>query len=421
METNTKKFVLFSSSRQNKSEKKKRSVKKTVLILSIIVVLLSGLYCTAMFSNIPFIEKWRDLYIETAMDTLNHKWLATFFIPGSVIDGVLSNKQAVIDAQQQLESSWNPDGTATGQLKPNDTLEDFLKLFDELDKTSFNNYVSNNPDVLINGYGNLLINKAGLNDTGTSIYTTCGDQVLAIDAANGILIVKVTGDGYVGKLAIAKFASKVKLGVSEKLGSYGQTVQKIAENNNGVLAINASGFTDNEKKGNGGQVVGVLIANGEMISPPVHSPYLTIGFSKDDHLNIGVPIDKVDYRDAVEFVPALIVNGINVIKNKNLVNGSMGFGMQPRTVIGQKADKTVLMLTIDGRQIGYSLGCTVVECANILLRYGAYQAANLDGGSSTVMYYRGQVITKPANGIDYGRYVPDAFYVEYTGTPEKAK
>lgn len=419
------KIVLVSSKskkppiiKTKKIEKSKGSPKKTVLILTVIAVLLTGIYCTAMFSNIPGIKKWRDLYIETAMDTLSHKWLATFFIPISVIDGVMANKEAIIEDQQDLQSSWEPVESTDEQATPENTMTDntlaeFLNLYNELDESSFNEYITKNLNLIKNGYDKLLINETALTSDGTPIYTTNGDQVLAIDAENGLLIVEVKGEGYVGKLAIVKDPSQVKLGVSKLLGEYGQTVAKIAENNNAVLAINASGFTDDEKKGNGGEVVGLLISKGEKLSDPVRSPYLTIGFSVDDQLNIGVPITKIEYRDAVEFVPALIVNGEEVIKDKKLVNGSMGFGLQPRTVIGQKADGTVFFLTIDGRQIGYSLGCTVVECADILMEYGAYQAANLDGGSSTVMVYRGEVITKPANGISYGRFVPDAFIVEY--------
>lgn len=414
MTTTKRKFVLFSSKgRDEKTAGKKGSVKRKMLILSVIFAILAGLYCGAVFSNIPVIKKWRDIYIETAMDTLSHKWLATFFIPQFVIDEVIARKEAVLEEQQNIESSWEPVVTeVTPSPAPEDPMVKFLLRYTELDKTSFSAFVNKNPQVLKNGFDKILINEAGLDDNGTTIYTTNGDQVLVIDAANDLLIVKVVGEGYVGRLAIIKTPSKVKLGVSKLLGTYGQTVQKIAEDNNAVLAVNASGFTDDERKGNGGEVVGLLIASGKLLHAPVHSPYLTIGFSMDDRLNIGISNDKLTYRDAVEFVPALIVNGEAVIKDKKLVNGSMGFGMQPRTVIGQAIDGTVFLLAVDGRQVGYSLGCTVVECADILMGYGAYQAANLDGGSSTVMVYRGEVITKPANGIAYGRYVPNAFIVE---------
>lgn len=422
----TKKHDLFKSKSAGQATAKRWKPKtKRIIIAAVAAILLVMLYCTAMFSNIPFIKKWRNIYIETAMDTYSHKWLATFFIPESVINDAMALKEEVLKQQQELHSSWEPVASPSPSPSPSeqpetdDSLKQFLRLFGELDALSFTEYIKQYPEFAADGYDHMLINKAGLKDDGTSILTTNGDRVLAIDAENGLLIVEVKGDGYYGKLAIVNDASKVHLGVSQHLGSFGQTVQKIAENNNAVLAINASGFTDDEKRGNGGEVVGLLISDGTMISRPVRSPYLTIGFSFDNHLNIGVPIEKLDYRDAVEFVPALIVNGEAVIKDKKLVNGSMGFGLQPRTIIGQTVDGKVLMLTIDGRQIGYSIGCTVVQCADMLLEYGAYQAANLDGGSSTIMVYRNEVITRPANGIPHGRYVPDAFYVESADSTEE--
>ena len=109
MATQLRKLVIFSrKSKKNTAENKKGPVKKRLLALGIIVALLAGIYCTAVFSNIPFIKKWRDIYIETALDTYSHKWLATFFIPKSIIDGVMANKEAVIASQQNLKSSWEP-------------------------------------------------------------------------------------------------------------------------------------------------------------------------------------------------------------------------------------------------------------------------------------------------------------------------
>ena len=67
------------------------------------------------------------------------------------------------------------------------------------------------------------------------------------------------------------------------------------------------------------------------------------------------------------------------------MQGSYGWGMQPRSALGQTKDGEVLLLVVDGRQMGYSLGCTVSDCADILLRHKAYQANNLDGGSSAIM------------------------------------
>lgn len=413
MTTQSKKLVFFSrKSKKNTAENTKKPVKRRLLTLGIIVALLAALYCTAVFSNIPLIKKWRDIYIETAMDTYSHKWLATFFIPKSIIDSVMANKEAVIASQQDLKSSWEPvvvnpaeSAVVPAAEEPDRTLTEFLKKYDEIDEKSFTDYTSKSPNLIKDGYDKLLINEAGPDRDGTPIYTKIGDQVLIIDAENGILVVKVKGEGFAGNLAFVKDPANVRLGVAATLGEYGQTVQQIAKNNNAVLAINASGFADPEWKGNGGSVVGLLIAGGKLYNNPIKNGYLNVGFSYDDRLYIG--LDKSEYRDAVEFIPALIINGVKV------TDGSVGFGIQPRTAIGQKEDGTVLLLTVDGRQIGHSLGCTVGDCADILLKYGAVQASNLDGGSSTIMVYKGEVINKPSSTTNAGRLVPDAFIVDY--------
>lgn len=398
--------------------------RKRALTAAIVVAVAASLYLTAVYANIPFIKKWRDIYIETAMDTYTHKWLATFFIPKSVIDEVMEKKAAVIEAQQELESSWYDydelpylifaDAFASFETENlSDSAKLFFKRFPFIDPVSFERYLDVNPELLSEGYGKLLFNEADAAVRTTLPVTVHGDRILVVDSENGIVIAEVTGEGFVGKLALVTNPAQVRLGVSKYLGKIGQTVEQIAKSNDSVLAVNASGFSDPEWKGNGGVVVGLLIKDGEILSQPVKNGYLNIGFARDDRLYIGMPVDEADYRDAVEFMPALIING------KNVTDGSTGFGIQPRTTIGQSADGTVMLLTVDGRQIGYSLGCTVGDCAEILAEYGALQASNLDGGSSTVMVYRGEVINKPSSTTNAGRLVPNAFIVDYAENIKK--
>ena len=66
-----------------------------------------------------------------------------------------------------------------------------------------------------------------------------------------------------------------------------------------------------------------------------------------------------------------------------------------------------MFLVIDGRQI-HSLGATLRDVQDVLLKYGAYTAANLDGGSSTTMYYNGKVINRPSDALGE-RAVPSVF------------
>ena len=117
---------------------------------------------------------------------------------------------------------------------------------------------------------------------------------------------------------------------------------------------------------------------------------------------------SANLRIPIEFHPSLIING------ENTIEGTGGWGLNPRTFIGQKQDLTTLIVVIDGRQLGYSpFGAALNECSELMQQYGAYQAQNLDGGSSSVMYYNGNVITKPSNKVKngVGRKIPDVFMV----------
>ena len=81
--------------------------------------------------------------------------------------------------------------------------------------------------------------------------------------------------------------------------------------------------------------------------------------------------------------------------------------------IGQAKDGTVIMMVVDGRQM-HSFGISIERCGEIMEQYGAYQASMLDGGSSSVMVYRGREITSPTtlSQNEEGRYLPDAFLVK---------
>lgn len=408
----------------NRQLQARRRRMQRVAIALIALLVLSWLYIIAVFSDIPFIKKWRDIYIETAMDTYSHKWLATFFIPEFVIDEVMDKKEAFIKSQKTLETSWfqyselpylifkdAPKNLGADDMSDTNTV--FYKRFPFVDSASLERYIAARTELLADGYDKLLINEASAKNRSELPVTIHGDPVLVLDSENGIVIAEVSGDGFVGKLAFVTNPAQVRVGVSKHLGNVGQTVEQIARNNDAVLAINASGFADPEWHGNGGIVVGLLIKDGQILSQPVNNGYLNIGFSRDNRLYIGVPVEEAGYRDAVEFMPALIING------KNVTDGFTGFGIQPRSAIGQAADGTVMLLTVDGRQIGYSLGCTVGDCAEILDKYGALQASNLDGGSSTIMVYRGKVINRPSSTTNAGRLVPDAFIVDYAKNLKK--
>ena len=109
-------------------------------------------------------------------------------------------------------------------------------------------------------------------------------------------------------------------------------------------------------------------------------------------------------RDAVSFItPALIVNG----KAADILG--TGGGLNPRTAIGQRADGAVLLLVIDGRQ-SHSIGANYKDLMDVMLQYGAVNAANLDGGSSTLMVYNDQILNVCAS-LYGSRKLPTAILV----------
>lgn len=69
-------------------------------------------------------------------------------------------------------------------------------------------------------------------------------------------------------------------------------------------------------------------------------------------------------------------------------------GRNPRTAIGYTKDNDLVLVAVDGRE-GSSIGLTLVELANLMHSLGCTNAINLDGGGSTVMYVKGQIVNHP--------------------------
>jgi hypothetical protein len=72
----------------------------------------------------------------------------------------------------------------------------------------------------------------------------------------------------------------------------------------------------------------------------------------------------------------------------------------PRTAMGITQKGEVLLVTVDGRQTGLSRGVSLTEMAQILLKFGAVEGVNMDGGGSTTMSLRGGLLNSPSEGIE---------------------
>lgn len=225
----------------------------------------------------------------------------------------------------------------------------------------------------------------------------------------------IDGDKFKGHLLVIKNPKKVKVGFSEKLDGSGETTSALAKKYNASVAINAGGFIANTGKSDGskdlGTPGGVIISNGKVIHNSLKDDekICISGITKDGVLIIGnyslAEMKKLQVTEAVSFGPCLIVNG-----EKTITSGDGGWGTAPRTAIGQRKDGSILFLVVDGKYIG-RLAITLRELQDILYEYGAYNAINLDGGSSSTMYYNGGIISNPYKSSGE-RPIHSIFYVE---------
>lgn len=410
--------------------RKRRNPLKALAVFLSCLLLVEGLYFTAIYSNQPFIAKWRKIYISTAMNTLSHQWLATALIPEDVIQGVVSQQREAMAAQAGLTSAWTkePEQTpapsagststeipvtvtilpeAPEETPPVSAREAFFTLFHEIDEASMDAYLEAHPEVLDNGWENIRINEAGLNQRGTAIQTVYGEQVLAIDAPNQILLIRVEGSGYRGVLAVAKDPAQLSLQASSKLGVTGETAGTIAQDHNGVLAMTGSGFSDPNGNGNGGTLLGYAMCSGTAYGSHAASAGEKRLELHEDHLmyiyDAADPV-SADCTDAVEWSPALVIDGQDVAP-------AGWYDIQPRACIGQSDRYEILMLVVEGR-IFQSVGIDGHACTDILLRHGCMQAINLDGGASAILWYDGQYVTQCSNTGISCRTLPTVFVYE---------
>ena len=213
---------------------------------------------------------------------------------------------------------------------------------------------------------------------------------------DGVRIERRSGDTYNAHIMIVKNPAQVYMGTStEKFSTAipGKRITEVmAENPDVIAAINAGAFNDDGTASSyvGSTPLGLVMSNGNCVWTSGKQPGLEgfAGFNEDNILVVSKTnlsqseAENLKIRDGCCFGPVLIVNGE---VNLEAYNNKSGFN--PRTAIGQRADGAVIFVCIDGRQAG-SLGGTYADIINIMQEYGAVNACNMDGGSSSVMMYR---------------------------------
>ncbi len=305
-----------------------------VLIIVSFFILLYGPY-----------SGFRNFWITSSMTTMSHQYLAKWFFSDEEIEKVLAMNGVI-----EVDGS-----TDTSLIK--------IKKYNSSMKVYKNKYE---------------------------------EEILKKDEGNDLYkVINISGNSYRGYLVAIYDPSKVSLATSRYIGKRGEAITTVSKNNNAVIAINAGGFYDPDWNSNGGVPHGVVISNGKLIGDykKANVGGGIVGFDKENKLVLGKwtakeAMDK-GIRDAVEFGPYLIVNG-----KSSFVKGNGGWGIAPRTAIGQRKDGIVLFLIINGR-IPTSIGADMSDLTEIMENYGAVNAANMDGGSSTELVIKNEIINKP--------------------------
>ena len=331
-------------------KKKKKILKSTIAFIIIDIVVAACFFL--MYG--PY-GKLRNIFVTTAMNSMHHQYLAKIFFSDEAIQKILASNYFV---------TINEDANV-----------DDVKI-DTKEKQKYKDK-----------YEEELLTR----DPGNNLYK--------------ILNVKIgTASGYI--VAIYD-PEKVKL-ISTKqfnIGGYGEKVSSMCERYNGTVCINGGGFADS---GYGSDIpIGIVIQNGKITwgeKTADTERNNIIGMTKDGKLKLmanatGNEALNANIHEALVFGPFLIVNG----KSLEIVGDP--WGKAPRVAIAQRKDGVMMFVVIDGEN--YINGATLQEMIDLLKKYGAYNAANLDGGQSTSLVVNGKLYNNPAAAAKKqgGRYV----------------
>jgi len=340
------------------------------------VVCITAFYLLIVAGVSPELQ---TMWVCTAMTTMSHKYLATLFIPAEKIEAIMEANQVddsrhdsiILDFSQK---ETNADRYDTPVEEPTDPGE-----------TTPQNPEPPQDPYLAEGYEEL---------------------------EAGIYLKEVSGTTWRGYVMLIADPLRVKLVDTSKQYTCGETVMTMVETSGAIAGINGGGFQDGPNyDSNGGMPAGLLIEDSQLVYPYQADNvivYNMIGINRDGalvlrHCTTQWALEN-NIVSAVTFSPFLVVNGEGLIKN-----GTGGWGIAPRTAIGQRETGEFLFLVIDGRQVDWSIGCDLDVLQEVMLAEKAFNAAMVDGGSSTAMVYRDTYINRPSLGRE--RWINNAFVI----------
>lgn len=327
-------------------------------IIAIICIIYIVGFSSFLFLFYGPIYAFKEFWITSAMTTMTHQYLATWFYSDEFIQKVLKNNSIL-----EIDEFSDPN-----QIN-------FKKYTTTIYRNEYEKEILDHPD--------------------DDLYK----------------VINVSGNGYKGFLVAIYDPSRISIATTAYLGKRGESILTVSKREKAIIAMNAGGFYDPDWNSNGALPHGTVISNGKVVSDYVDARMGGgfIGFTKENKLILGnMSKEKAlatGYRDAIEFGPYLIVNG-----KRSFIKGNGGWGVAPRTAIGQRKDGIVLFLVINGR-LATSIGADMVDLTDVMERYGAFNAANLDGGSSSELVINNEIINTPVAGGENGLRNMSTFWV----------
>lgn len=382
-------------------QKKKNILKGFGWVLAYLATFLAVLFLFLyvlmwMFCNGPS-RSARETFVATMLETGNMKFVVSWYL----------TEEEILEI------------TATGTGAPADTITDTSLVTVSGNEASSDETVNSSEALTGTGEGN---------DSSLSALDSLVDE-----DGDGIILVPITGRTFEAQLMVIRDPSRVQLATAYPFSSMemeknGLTVGEYCEAFEALAAVNAGEFETPSGINWGGRPIGVVVCDGQVQFNEPSPGDVMVGFNENNILIIA----EVGHMTPDEFSAFVAENGIRDgasfkdISDGNtnhftrlIMNGTpvdlngRGVGANPRTAIGQCSDGTVLILVTDGRGSAGHLGATGQDLIQIFQEYGAVNAANLDGGSSSSLYFDGsyRITSSFLPNSDASRRLPTAFIV----------
>lgn len=237
----------------------------------------------------------------------------------------------------------------------------------------------------------------------------CFDYDELLGEEEGLHIYRIHGKDYRGVLAVVDDPKRLYVATLDYYGEYGLTLEQFIERKNAILATNGGGFDDPNGEGNGGTPTGIVMVDGQYRWGGKYGEYDCLAITADGRLitgrRTGEYLESQNTLYAVSYGPGLIVDG----EIQELYVSQP----EPRTAVGQRENGEMLLLIVEGRQVG-ALGVDLPTLARIMAELGCVNATNLDGGASSALFYRGTLMNRP-NGLAGMRPMPSALMMNASG------